>query len=118
MIEDREGNRSARPVIVARCSDLRIAKRMLYVLKSFVDLDLGFGLLPWQDDIGLVGGSERDGSSAEPSVSLGGSRIFITSTPISASNSWNLAIVGGVLLLNQHYYGLTVAHASMRIARK
>ena len=118
MIEHREGVvDSALPTIVARCSEIRIAKRTLFVLQkipSFTDLDLGFDFLPWREDISLVSGSAEDYISdidvTEQSALLGGSRIFISSTPISRLNPWRQATLGGVLLLNNQYYGLTVAH--------
>lgn len=108
MIEDGGGIHSVLPTIVARCSYMKIAKRTLSVLwkiHSFVDLNLGFGSLPWQEELGLVGGPERTQPLMERSVLPGGS------TPLLPLNTWNRATLGGVLLLNKEYYGLTVAHA-------
>jgi hypothetical protein len=114
MIEDGPGINWILPTIVARCIDVTIAQKTLLVLRkirSFTDLDLGFGFLPWRDDIGLLGGSQSDKSSIEQYISLGGSSIFVASSPISPLNTWNRATLGGVLILNKQYYGLTVAHA-------
>jgi hypothetical protein len=91
------------PTIVARCGDIRIATRMLYVLKRiyrFVDLNLGFDRLPWQEDI----------HSLQKTI-LAGSRLFVHSTPTSSSPSHPKgATLGGLLLINNEFYGLTVAH--------
>jgi hypothetical protein len=114
MIGDGVDIHSILPTIVARCSHMKIAKRTLSVLRkipSFADLNLGFGFLAWQEDLGLVGGPEWSKSWIKQSVPLGGSRIFISSNPISPLSTWNRATLGGLVVLNKQYYGLTVAHA-------
>lgn len=91
------------PTIVARCGDIRIAKRMLDALNRihrFVDLNLGFDLLPWQEDIRSL-----------QKIILGGSRLLVHSIPITSPPSHSKgATLGGLLLINNDFYGLTVAH--------
>lgn len=123
---------SARPTIVVKCYDLRIAKRTIFVLEkipSFIDLNLGFDLLPWAENVSLVGRGGYDGWDREPggllkmesegarkkvpstSVHLGGSRIVMFQEPEAANTLGNQATFGGFLILNNRYYGLTAAHA-------
>jgi hypothetical protein len=109
---------NAHPTVVAMCVSGRIAKRTIQVLEGnpqFRDLNLGFGFLAWEEDVTLMADSRTAASKLEPTQSeslwLCGSRVLITSVPASATSRWNQTTIGGVLLLNGTYYGLSTAHA-------
>lgn len=109
---------NAHPTVVAMCVSGRIAKRSIQVLEGnpqFRDLNLGFGFLAWEEEVTLLAGSRTATSNVEPAQSeslwLCGSRVLIISVPVSATSLWNQATIGGVLLLNGTYYGLSTAHA-------
>jgi hypothetical protein len=108
---------TAHPTVVSMCVNGRVARRTIQVLENnpqFRDLNLGFGFLCWEEDVSLLAGNGTVASNVELSKSdslrLCGSRILITSIPVSASSLWNQATVGGVLLLNGAYYALGTAH--------
>jgi hypothetical protein len=109
---------NAQPTVVAMCVSGRVAKRTIQVLEGnpqFRDLNLGFGFLAWEEEVTLLADSRTAASKVEPTQSeslwLCGSRVLITSIPILATSRWNQATIGGVLLLNGTYYGLSTAHA-------
>jgi hypothetical protein len=117
MISEGPDWENAHPTVVAMCISGRVAKRTIQVLESnpqFRDLNLGFGFLAWEEEVTLLAGSRTAASKIEPtqsgSLRLCGSRVVITSVPISATSRWNQATIGGVLLLNGTYYGLSTAH--------
>jgi hypothetical protein len=98
MIELDGQIQQARPTIVARCESLQIAKKTVWLFERihhFVDMDLGFDLLPWKDLI--------------PSVHcLSGSRIRIETNNLGLP--LNEATLGGFLVVDGKFCGLTVAH--------
>lgn len=132
MIDDGNVMDSAWPTIVAKCCELKIAKKTLVVLKKipyFMDLKLGFAFLPWAEEIVLDGRLGHNGGSSvvpiwdsesaspqrrttsEQGAQLGGSRILIHSGQTFPFTSCNQATLGGVLILNERCFGLTAAHA-------
>lgn len=118
MMSETKNWKDAEPTIVALCADAKAAKRMVRVLtnvRQFQDLNLGFHYFTWAGDLGFVATSTASsglGESMESdSISLCGSRVKMTSIPISVKSQWNTATIGGVLYLDGAYYGLTAAHA-------
>ncbi len=98
MIELDGQIQQARPTIVARCESLQIAKKTVWLFERIhhlVDMDLGFDLLPWKDLI--------------PSVHcLSGSRMRIETNNLGLP--LNEATLGGFLVVDGRFCGLTVAH--------
>jgi hypothetical protein len=109
---------SAHPTVVSMCVNGRVARRTILVLENnpqFRDLNLGFGFLCWEEEVSLLADNGIAASEVElsqcDSLRLCGSRVLITSFPFSTASRLNQATIGGVLLLNGTYYGLSTAHA-------
>lgn len=137
---------SARPTIVAKCADLRIAKRTILVLKripSFTDLNLGFDFVPCAKILRLAGRAGYNEGPKELRLSLRsgyneggdtgyqgylkaeepqkqnqsalgqrlhGLHILVYPNRNLPETLYNQATLGGVLILNGRYFGLTAAH--------
>lgn len=121
MVSDGPTRETAHPTIVAICADRKIAKKTLYVLKhnpQLQDLRLGFKFLEWEENIALTAGRVDElmgnGPPETEALRLCGSRVVASSIPISARSPWVQTTIGGVLLLNGVYYGLSVAHPFYR----
>jgi hypothetical protein len=121
MVSDGVTCNTAHPTIVAICAERKIAKKTLYVLKrnpQLRDKNLGFNFLEWEENITLTAGEMDEPTGNGPpetdALRLCGSRVVASSIPISFGSRWVQATIGGVLLLNGTYYGLSVAHPFYR----
>jgi hypothetical protein len=118
MISEEESWESAHATIVIQCVNEAVSKRIIRTLERnplFKDYELGFKFLAWQGDLAHPAGPTNimaeDELVESDSLSLCGVRVVIINVPVSTESRWNSATIGGVLLLDGAYYGLSVAHA-------
>jgi hypothetical protein len=106
----------AQPTVFVLSSDSRIAKRTASLLR---DHDLlksyGFEYVTQQRGVPklLVGINSDTGTRRQlpDTGSLCGSRIIVSTSPISTSSQWRQCTLGGVVAFGGLWYGVTVAHA-------
>lgn len=114
MIGEQMRWQNAQPTIVMICMKNRIAKRIIHLLKSiesFKALNLGFGFLAHTGKVSFHAGDAKSGSLSKKPRTLSGSKVVVSSFPFPESPQWSQATLGGLVLLDGVFYGLTVAHA-------
>lgn len=108
--------RKACPTIVVKCREYRFAERAVKLLEGpggIRRLSLGFEFLPVESKIGLTAHQAPRNHSARTPTSLCGVRILISNPliPATLSHSWTRATLGGIITVEGHSYGVSVAHA-------
>jgi hypothetical protein len=114
MVGEQMRWQQAQPTIVVICVKNRIAKRIIHLLKSiesFKALKLGFDFLAYKAKISFHAGDAKHESLSEQPRTLCGSKVVMSPFPLPRSPPWSQATIGGLILLDGTFYGLTVAHA-------
>ena len=111
------GWKEARPTVIASCTRPKFAQKIVSVLTKnpiISRLDSGFEFYADpnpSDAIMCARKSELDPPDfATNAQSLCGIRILISPPPGSGSSKWRHATLGGLLQIENAYYGLTAAH--------
>lgn len=108
----------AYPTIVTKCQDYKIASRALRIIKEHHSLEsikrLGFKYMAVSEKLVLAAGgyptSSEEHQAMDQFRSLCGSRVLVSPLPATPMSKWRQATIGGVITLDDRYYGLTVAH--------
>jgi hypothetical protein len=108
--------RKACPTIVVKCREYRFAERAARLLEGLGGirrLSLGFAFLAVEKKIGLAADQAPRNNSASTPTSLCGVRILISNPliPATPSHGWTRATLGGIIAIEGHSYGVSVAHA-------
>jgi hypothetical protein len=108
---------TAQPVIVVITNDKAAGKRTTKtILKSasFNKLNTGFDIKILVTKVQYPTIEALNAGSISPSKglfdSLCGSRVFVSALPVTEESTWKQTTLGGVLVLDKQYYGVTVAH--------
>jgi hypothetical protein len=117
MLDTGSAWKTPRPTVVVFCHDKQFAKKTVDLLQKMDMLKksvLGFDFLPSVEEITLAADHSEAAPPAaqEMNPSLCGSRICIS--PSQVNLFWTRATIGGVIVINDRFYGLTAAHAFFR----
>lgn len=99
----------AHPTIVVTCSELKVAGRVINQLKRSKIKETGFHFLAHEGHISTNAG-DVSLDSGTGGNNLCGASVLVGSPPITSSSKLRKATIGGVIILDQTYYGMTVAH--------
>jgi hypothetical protein len=105
----------AQPTVLVRCTDPRAAKRTVLLLESsniIRGLQLGFNFIanPGKSDATLPADAGESTAENDASESLCGARIVIPPDPADLDHERTYATMGGLLTVDDVYYGITAAH--------